>query len=50
VTLTATASGYDLVLDGRAGDPPSRRGLSSGEAARLLANEGASLIAGARPT
>jgi precorrin-3B synthase len=50
VTLTATANGYDLVLDGRAGDPPSRRGLSSGEAARLLANEGASLIAGARPT
>ena len=28
-TFTATATGYDLILGGRAGDPPTRRGLSS---------------------
>ena len=50
VTVTATATGYDLILDGRAGDPPARRGLSSAEVAQLLASEGASLFAGAGPT
>ena len=49
-TFTATARGYDLILDGRAGDPPARRGLSSAEVAQLLAREGASLFAGAGPT
>ena len=32
-TFTATATGYDLILGGRAGDPPARRGLSSAEVA-----------------
>jgi len=44
-TFTATATGYDLILAGRAGDPPARRGLSSAEVAELLANEGASMFA-----
>ena len=30
-TLTATATGYDLILAGRAGETPARRGLSSAE-------------------
>ena len=46
-TLTATATGYDLVLGGRAGDPPARRGLSGAEVMQLLANEGAEMFAGA---
>jgi precorrin-3B synthase len=46
-TFTATATGYDLILDGRAGDPPTRRGLSSAEVARLLGGEGANMFAGA---
>jgi precorrin-3B synthase len=46
-TFTATATGYDLVLDGRAGDPPTRRGLSSAEVARLLGGEAANMFAGA---
>jgi precorrin-3B synthase len=46
-TFTATATGYDLILDGRAGDPPVRRGLSSAEVARLLAGEGVNMFAGA---
>ena len=50
VTLTATATGYDLSLGARAGDPPVRRSLSDAEIARLLANGGASPFAGARPT
>jgi precorrin-3B synthase len=50
VTVTATAKGYDLILDGGAGDPPRRRGLTRAEVARLLASEGANLFAGARPT
>ncbi len=45
-TFTATATGYDLILDGRAGDPPMRRGLSSAEAARLLGGDGANMFAG----
>ena len=49
-TFTATATGYDLILDGRAGDPPARRGLSSAEVAHLLASDDASPFAGARPT
>lgn len=28
LTLTATARGFDLILRGRAGDPPARRGLT----------------------
>ena len=46
-TFTATATGYDLILDGRGGDPPTRRGLSSDEVARLLEGEGANMFAGA---
>jgi precorrin-3B synthase len=46
-TLTATATGYDIVLGGRAGDPPARRGLSGAEVMQLLANEGAEMFAGA---
>jgi precorrin-3B synthase len=46
-TLTATATGYDIVLGGRAGDPPARRGLSGAELMQLLANEGAEMFAGA---
>jgi precorrin-3B synthase len=48
-TVTATTKGYDLILAGRAGDPPTRRGLSSAEVAQLLASEGASLFPGAGP-
>jgi len=44
-TLTATATGYDLVLGGSAGDPPARRGLSSSEVMQLLANKGAEMFA-----
>jgi precorrin-3B synthase len=50
VTLTATPKGYDLVLDGRAGDPPTWRGLTRAEIARLLSSEDARLFAGAGPT
>jgi precorrin-3B synthase len=50
VTVTATAKGYDLILGGRAGDPPARRGLSSAEVAQLIASEGASMFPGAGPT
>jgi precorrin-3B synthase len=46
-TFTATARGYDLILDGKAGDPPMRRGLSSAEVVRLLGGEGATMFAGA---
>jgi precorrin-3B synthase len=48
-TVTATATGYDLILDGRASDPPVRQDLSEAEIAELLASESASLFAGARP-
>ena len=50
VTVTATAKGYDLILAGRAADPPTRRSLSSADVARLLASDGASMIADAGPT
>ena len=43
-TLTATERGYDLVVNGKAGDEPARRGLSSAEAAALLAAEGDKLF------
>jgi precorrin-3B synthase len=38
-TLVAAADGYGLVRDGRAGDPPERRGLTLQDAVRLLAAE-----------
>jgi precorrin-3B synthase len=50
VTVTATAKGYDLILGGRAADPPARRGLTPAEIARLLAGEDGNLFAGERAT
>lgn len=44
-TLTATESGYDLILAGKAGDPPARRGLSNGTIEEFLAAEGARIFA-----
>jgi precorrin-3B synthase len=38
LTLTATPGGYDLILNGRAGDPPVRRGLALRDAAALVAS------------
>lgn len=49
-TLTATETGYDLILVGRAGDSPARRGVSSAEVAQLLAGEGVQTRAGGRPS
>jgi precorrin-3B synthase len=49
-TLTATETGYDLILAGRAGDPPARRGLSKAAIEELLFSEGASMFAGERPS
>jgi precorrin-3B synthase len=49
-TLTATEAGYDLILAGRAGDSPARRGVSSAEVAQLLAGEGVRTLAGERPS
>jgi len=49
-TLTATQAGYALVLAGRAGDSPARRGVSNTEVARLLAGEGVWMFAGERPS
>ena len=49
-TLTATATGYDLVLAGKAGDPPARHSLSSAEVAQLLADEGARMFKSERPS
>jgi precorrin-3B synthase len=40
-TLTATEMGYDLVLAGKAGDPPARRGLSQARIEEFLGAEGA---------
>ena len=45
VTFTATSEGYDLILAGRAGDPPAWRGLSSAEVAELLVSQGARMFA-----
>jgi sulfite reductase beta subunit-like hemoprotein len=50
VTVTATTRGYDLILGGRAGDPPARRGLTRAKVTQLLAHEGARVFPGARPT
>jgi precorrin-3B synthase len=47
-TLTATATGYDLILGGRAGDPPIRCSLSGAEVEQLLADEGARMFAAER--
>jgi precorrin-3B synthase len=49
-TFTATTTGYDLILDGRAGDPPARRGLSSAQVMQLLANEGVGMFGPERPS
>ena len=49
-TFTATAKGYDLIVGGRAGDPPVRRGLSRAEVAQFLAVEGGGMFPGAGPT
>ena len=49
-TLTATEAGYDLILAGRAGDSPARRGVSSAGVAQLLAGEGVRMFAGERPS
>jgi precorrin-3B synthase len=48
-TLTATAIGYDLILAGKAGDSPARRGLKRAEVAELLAAEGARIFAEGTP-
>ena len=48
MTLIATKSGYDLVLNGRAGDPPARRGLSPQAVDALIGAEGAALFAAER--
>jgi precorrin-3B synthase len=48
-TLTATEMGYDLILAGRAGDPPARRGLSSARIEELLVSERARIFAGEGP-
>jgi precorrin-3B synthase len=45
-TLTATADGYDLIIAGKAGDPPARRALKTAEVPAFLAGEGA-LMSGA---
>jgi precorrin-3B synthase len=44
-TLTATATGYDLILGARAGDPPARRSLS---VEQFLAKDGATMFAAER--
>jgi precorrin-3B synthase len=49
-TLTATAAGYDLVLAGRAGDPPARRSLSSTEVELILVGESARMFEAERPS
>ena len=49
VTLTATESGYDLILAGKAGDPPARRDLSNARIEEFLRAEGARIFAGEGP-
>jgi precorrin-3B synthase len=49
-TLTATGAGYDLILAGKAGDPPARRGLSNADVEELLAAEAARIFAGEGPS
>jgi hypothetical protein len=48
--LTATETGYDLVIAGKAGDQPARRGLANTAIEALLASEGPRLFAGGRPS
>jgi precorrin-3B synthase len=48
-TLTATEMGYDLILAGKAGDPPARRGLSNAEIEELLVSGGVMTFAGEGP-
>ena len=36
LTLVARSGGYDLVVDGRAGDPPAHRGLTTDQAGALV--------------
>ena len=43
-TLTATEAGYDLILAGKADDPPARRGLSAATIEALLVAEAATLF------
>jgi precorrin-3B synthase len=45
-TLTATELGYDLILAGKAGDRPARRGLSNARIEEFLVSEGARIFAG----
>jgi precorrin-3B synthase len=49
-TLTATEMGYDLILAGKAGDPPAQRGLSNARIEELLVSEGAAIFAGEGPS
>ncbi len=44
-TIVAAEGGYDVVIKGKAGDAPARRGLSSAAVAAVLAAEGAELFA-----
>ena len=48
-TLTATEAGYDLVLAGKARDPPARRGLSAETIEALLVADAAALFPVERP-
>ncbi len=45
-TLTATANGYDLIVAGKAGDPPAWAGLSSERIEDLLVSEGRKVVRG----
>ena len=49
LTLTATESGYDLILAGKAGDPPARRDLPNTRVEEFLGAEGARIFAGEGP-
>jgi precorrin-3B synthase len=49
-TLTATEAGYDLILAGKAGDSPARRGLSTARIEEILAAEAATLFPAERPS
>ena len=47
--FNSTESAYDLVVAGKAADPPTRRGLSTAAIEMLLVKEGAALFRGERP-
>jgi precorrin-3B synthase len=49
LTLTATESGYDLILAGKAADPPARRALPNTRVEELLGAESARIFAGEGP-